>query len=172
MKLVKPNKNSISFAINIVKPVLACLSLIMLTTGCASSMANYNGVEPQNRNEVEMVKVPYSIHFGNSAPEMSDTEIAKLNHFLATSNVAYGDEFSMDFPLDRNGYLSEIDQKRQKYVSDLLKDSGLYLSQNITPYGMEPSPNTGRLLITKYVVTPPKCADWTQNDYPNHENPS
>lgn len=135
-------------------------------------MANYNGVEPQNRNEVEMVKVPYSIHFGNSAPEMSDTEIAKLNHFLATSNVAYGDEFSMDFPLDRNGYLSEIDQKRQKYVSDLLKDSGLYLSQNITPYGMEPSPNTGRLLITKYVVTPPECGDWTQNDYPNYENAS
>lgn len=170
MTLVKPHKIYVPFIRNVTKSALIGLSCVMLTAGCASNMANYNGVELQNRNEVEMVRVPYSIHFGNEVPEMSDPEITKLNRFLATSNVAYGDEFSMDFPLDRNGNLSEIDQKRQQYVSDLLKNSGLYLSANVTPYGMEPSPNTSRLLISKYVVTPPECGDWTQNNYPNYEN--
>ena len=170
MTLVKKHKISTLLLGNIIKSTFVGLSCIILTAGCASDMANFNGVEPQNRNEVEMVRVPYSIHFGNDVPEISDAEITKLNHFLATSNVTYGDEFSIDFPLDRNGNLSEIDRKRQQYVSNLLKDSGLYLSKNVTPYGMEPSPNTGRLLISKYVVTPPECGDWTQNSYPNYEN--
>ena len=172
MILSQTNKTSAPFFGNTIKSTFIGMLCIILTTGCAGHMANYNGVEPQNRNEVEMVRVPYNIHFGNGILEMSEIEITKLNQFLATSNITYGDEFSMDFPLDRNGNLSDIDQKRQKYVSNLLKNSGLYLSKNVTPYGMEPSPNTGRLLISKYVVTPPECGDWTQNSYPNHEDAS
>jgi pilus assembly protein CpaD len=86
-----------------------------------------------------------------------------------TSNIRYGDEFSMDFPLDRNGNLSELDKNRLAYISNLLKDGGLYMSATVTPYGMEPSVNTGRLLISKYVVTPPSC-NWSQPSYPNREN--
>ena len=35
---------------------------------------------------------------------------------------------------------------------------------------MEPNANTGRLLISKYVVTPPVCGDWRQPSYPNYNN--
>ncbi|MEZ5758325.1 MAG: CpaD family pilus assembly lipoprotein [Emcibacteraceae bacterium] len=164
------NKFSDNHIGTITKSVILGMSCIFLTTGCASQMANFSGVEQQTRNEVEMVRIPYNIQFNNDVVELSDTEIGKLNHFLQSANISYGDEFSMDFPLDRNGNISEIDKKRMAYVSGLLKKSGLYLSAEVTPFGMEPGNNSGRLLVSKYVVTPPECGDWSQKSYPNYEN--
>lgn len=146
------------------------LSCLMITTGCASHMAQHSGVEQKTRNEVEMVRIPFNLQFNDGQSELSGREIARLNNFLNTANIGYGDELSMDFPLDRNGDLSQIDQQRFKNISDLLKNSGLHLAGTITPYGMEPSANSGRLLVSKYVVTPPECGDWSQNPYPNHQN--
>ncbi len=154
----------------IIRSVLAGATCVLLTAGCAGNMSQYTGVEQQNRNQVEMVRIPYSIQFPANQIELEGREILKLNNFLSAADVSYGDEFSMDFPLDRSGNLSELDQKRLTYMSNLLKDSGLYLSATITPYGMEPTAGTGRLLISKYVVTTPECGDWSQRSYPNYEN--
>lgn len=151
--------------------IIVALSCMIFATGCSNgNLSNYTGVEPQNRNEVEMVRIPYNIRYNAEEASISNAEIAKLNLFLSSSNIIYGDEFSMDFPLDRYGNLSELDGERLAYTSNLLKDSGLYLSATLTPYGMEPSPNTGRLLVSKYVVTIPDCGDWTQPSTPNYQN--
>ena len=153
------------------KTALICLSCLAFTAGCANSgMSNFTGVEAQNRNIVEMVRVPYNMNFNANETSLSETEIVKLNHFLRTSNITYGDEFSMDFPLENDGSLSDIDSKRLMYISTLLKDSGLHMSEVITPYGMEPKNNSGRLLVSKYIVTPPECGDWRQPADPNYDN--
>lgn len=154
---------------NTSKTVFISMACLMLTTACSGGLTNYTGVEQQNRNEVEMVRIPYSISFNADADTMDEAEIAKLNQFLMNANISYGDEFSMDFPLDREGNMSTLDNIRLMYISNLLKDSGLYLASSATPYGMEPSANTGRLLISKYIVTPPTCS-WSQSVNPNHEN--
>jgi len=172
MEKIMQQKFSGNFAKKVTKSVLLGASCILLTTGCASNMANFSGVEQQNRNQVEMVRIPYNIHFETDAATMSNDEVAKLNYFLRTANVSYGDEFSMDFPLDRSGNLTDLDQKRLAYVSNMLKDSGLYMSTNDTPYGMEPNSDSGRLLVSKYVVTPPECGNWSQKSHPNYENAS
>lgn len=163
----KINNNSFPSFMKSVFTGTACLALL---AGCAGNMTQYTGVEQQKRNEVEMVRIPYSIQFPANQAELSGREILKLNNFLSAADVAYGDEFSMDFPIDRGGNLSELDQQRLDYMSNLLKESGLYLSANITPYGMEPTAGTGRLLVSKYVVTTPECGDWSQKAYPNYEN--
>lgn len=151
------------------KTVFISMACLMLTTACGGGLTNYSGVEQQNRNEVEMVRIPYSINFNADTDTMDEVEISKLNQFLTNANISYGDEFSMDFPLDREGNLSALDNKRLEYISNLLKDSGLYLAVAVTPYGMEPKANSGRLLISKYIVTPPTCS-WSQTVNPNHEN--
>lgn len=168
MKMIK-NTYSIEKLPKLSKLVLMGLSCLFFVTGCGSSLSNYSGVEPQNRNEVEMVRIPYSVNFEDGSEVLSKVEISRLNNFLATSNITYGNEFSMDFPLDRNGNLSDIDTKRLSYISNLLKDSGLYMSEKVTPFGMEPRVNTGRLIVSKYVVTLPECG-WSQPSYPNYEN--
>ncbi|MCC3861441.1 CpaD family pilus assembly lipoprotein [Pseudemcibacter aquimaris] len=149
-----------------VATVAACVTFL---SGCGNSLTNYTGVEPQQRNQVEMVRVPFSIQFEAGQVALTKSEVDRLNYFLRTSNVKYGDEFSMDFPLDANGELSDIDAKRLAHMSDLLKESGLYMSSMVTPYGMEPKANSGRLIISKYVVTLPECG-WSQPSYPNYEN--
>lgn len=148
------------------------MSCIIMVSGCSNGLSNYTGVEPQNRNMVEMVRVPYNLNFNGNDVALSTTEIGRLNHFLKTSNITYGDEFSMDFPLELNGDLSELNENRLAYISNLLKDSGLYMSNTVTPYGMEPKNNSGRLLISRYVITLPECGDWRQPSYPNYENAS
>lgn len=153
-----------------VKSFFMGATCLVLATGCAGNMNHYTGVEQQNRNEIEMVRIPYSIQFPSNEVELDGREILKLNNFLGAADITYGDEFSMDFPLDRNGNLSELDQQRLVYISNLLKDSGLYLSDTVTPYGMEPKDGSGRLLVSKYVVTPPECGNWSQKAYPNYEN--
>lgn len=171
MNNVKTMKISPKIVKNTKNTIVTALSCIMLATGCSgSNLANYSGVEPQNRNEVEMVRIPYSIKYNAGEASIGDAEIAKLNLFLRSSSITYGDEFSMDFPLDRNGNLSELDGQRLEYTSNILKDSGLYMSATLTPWGMEPSANTGRLLISKYVVTIPDCGNWTQPSTPNFQN--
>lgn len=170
MTKIEKQKFSLKLIKSASKSLLLGASCIIITTGCASNMANYNGNEQQTRNEVEMVRIPYNIHFENGLSSMTSEEIGKLNYFLRTANISYGDEFSMDFPLDKNGDVSDLDTKRMAYVSNMLKDSGLKVSGKITPYGMEPSTNTGRLLISRYVVTPPTCGDWSQRSHPNYEN--
>lgn len=167
MTKIIDNKNSFP---SILKSAFTGATCLLLVTGCAGNMTQYSGVEQQTRNEVEMVRIPYDIQFPANQVELSGREILKLNNFLSAADITYGDEFSMDFPLDRNGNLSELDQQRLNYMSNLLKDNGIYMAANVTPYGMEPTAGTGRLLVSKYVVTPPECGDWTQKSYPNYEN--
>ncbi len=164
----KKNMN-VSFP-TFLKSVFIGATCLTLTAGCAGNMTQYTGIEQQNRNEVELVRIPFNIQFPQNQVELDGREIVKLNNFLNTADVTYGDEFSMDFPLDRNGNLSELDKQRLVYISNLLKESGLYMSEAITPYGMEPTAGTGRLLISKYVVSTPDCGDWSQKSYPNYEN--
>lgn len=151
--------------------LLVTSSCIAFMSACSTSgTSNFTGVEAQNRNTVEMVRIPMTLNFAAGEESISNNEIAKLNHFLMTTNIRYGDEFSMDFPLERDGSLSALNQKRLAYISNLLKDSGLQMSAIVTPYGTEPNPNSARLLVSKYVVTPPQCGDWTQPSTPNYNN--
>ncbi|MBL4801674.1 MAG: hypothetical protein JKY45_07240 [Emcibacter sp.] len=145
--------------------LLACLML-----ASCSGMANYYNSDSQKRNQVEMIKIPYMINFPSDSSDLSDTAIKKLDMFMMKSNVSYGDELSIDFPLNRDGSLSEGNQKRMTFLSGLLKKRGLHLSPDVTPYGMSPTTDQARLLISRYVVTPPLCGDWSQPSTGNYEN--
>lgn len=165
------NNISVDFFNNIYKSALIGATCIFLAAGCSNkSMTSYTGVEPNNRNEVEMVRIAYVINFVADTNSVNNAEITKLHNFLNNSDITYGDELSMDFPLMRNGDLSDLNKKRLTYISAILKNRGIYMAANVTPYGMEPDENTARLLISKYVVTPPTCGDWSQPSYPNYNN--
>ncbi len=145
--------------------ILACLVL----AGC-SGMTNYADGDSLKRNEVEMTRIPYSLTFAGDRANLSDEMITQLDIFLMKSNVSYGDELSMDFPLMRDGTLSEQNQARMTYLSGLLKKRGLHLSPEVTPFGISPGQDQARLLISRYVVTPPRCGDWSQPSTDNYGN--
>lgn len=154
---------------NILKNTVGLTFLAL--AGCSGSAQLSNG-DMQQRNEVEMVRIPFMMSFDDGAASLSAPAIEKLDMFLMKTNVSYGDELSMDFPLQRDGGLSEQNQKRMTYLAGLLKKRGLHLSADVTPFGMSPGENQARFLISRYVVTPPQCGDWSQPSTDNYGNAS
>jgi len=146
---------------------LACLVLVS-----CSGAANFADGDNQKRNEVKMIKIPFMITFDAGSSSLSGKSIARLDAFMMRSNVSYGDELSMDFPLNRDGELSEMGEKRMAFMSGHLKDRGLHLSSEVTPYGMNPGAEQARFLISRYVVTPPVCGAWSQPSTGNFGNAS
>ncbi len=147
--------------------VMACLVL-----ASCSGAANFADGDNQKRNEVQMVKIPLMVTFASDSATLSGESIANLDRFMMRSDVSYGDELSMDFPLNRDGSLSEMSQKRMAYMAEYLKGRGLHLSAEVTPYGMSPEADQARFLISRYVVTPPTCGNWSQPSTGNYGNAS
>ena len=145
--------------------ILACLAL----AGC-SNAANFTNGDSQKRNVVEMIRLGFDISFEANSSNLDNREIQQLDTFMMNNNVSYGDELSMDFPLQRDGSLSSQNQDRLAFLTELLKQRGLHLSPTITPYGMSPGKDMGRFLISRYVVTPPQCDDWSQPSTDNYGN--
>jgi len=154
---------------HIVKSV-AGLTFLALA-GCSGS-AHFSDGDPQKRNEVTMVRIPFMLTFAADQADLSAEAIAQLDQFLMRSNVSYGDELSMDFPLERDGGLSPQNRKRMAYLAALLKERGLHLAAEVTPFGLSPGPDQARFLLSRYVVTPPQCGDWSQPSTDNYGNAS
>lgn len=144
---------------------LACIAL-----ASCSGASQYMDGDAQKRNEVEMVRIPFILSFDAEQTKLSAAETERLDLFMMRSNVAYGDELSMDFPLMRNGSLSEQNTQRLHNLSTLLKKRGLRLAADVTPYGRSPDAHQARLLISRYVVTPPRCGDWSEPSTNNFNN--
>lgn len=150
-------------------PALLSVLAALLIAGC-SSMSNMATGDTQLRNEVEMIRIPFMVSFEKGKSQLSGDAIEKLDMFLMKSNAGYGDELSMDFPLQRDGKLSEQNRKRMASLSELLKKRGLRLASEVTPYGMSPAADKARFLISRYVVTPPRCGNWSQPSTDNYGN--
>jgi len=153
------------------KKIITSISvLICLTLAGCSGAANFTDGDAQNRNIVEMIRLAYDVTFEANTSSLSTGEIQQLDTFMMNSNVSYGDELSMDFPLERDGSLSPQNQNRMVFLTELLKQRGLHLSPMVTPYGMSPAKDQARFLISRYVVTPPQCGDWSQPSTDNYGN--
>ena len=148
---------------------LIAVASILMTAGCAG-LHESTGLENQKRNKVEMVRVPYMMTFADNNYRLATDEVRALIAFLGNSNVGYGDELSMDFPLEKDGSLSDLNKRRLSYVSEVLKQHGIIMSMEVTPYGVAPKTNQARLLVSRYVVTPPQCGDWSRTSSSNYNN--
>lgn len=146
---------------------LACLMLVS-----CSGAANFADGDNQKRNEVQMIKIPFMVTFVAGSSELTNESVKQLDMFMMRSNVSFGDELSLDFPLNRNGSLSEISQKRMAFISGHMKKRGMHISSEVTPYGLSPMVNQARLLVSRYVVTPPVCGDWSHLSTDNNGNNS
>lgn len=152
-------------------PGLLSIVTCLVLASC-SGAANFADGDNQKRNQVQMIKIPFMMTFEAGRTDLSDEGVTGLDNFMMRSNVSYGDELSLDFPLNRDGSLSDMSRKRLVFMAGHLKERGLRLSSDVTPYGMSPADNQARFLISRYVVTPPVCGDWSQPSMGNYANAS
>jgi hypothetical protein len=140
---------------------LALVTGFTLVSGCSGTVAPAN-VGPDHRTKVQMIRLPYMVDFEENKDTISKREKTDLYHFLSINKVGYGDELSADFALLRSGDLSPVNQKRLTYLSKFFKEKGIVFTTKLTPFGRAPKVNQGRILISRYIATPPSCGDYSQ----------
>lgn len=116
-------------------------------------------------NKVNLVRLTHDIDFGSAGLEtkaLPDASARALDAFLKNSRIGQYDELSLDIPQTKDGDISKLDLSRRKTLAAYLATRGLTLATIITPYGAEPHPGTLRLVVGRYVVTRPACADWSK----------
>lgn len=115
--------------------------------------------ETITRNEVRMVRIPYSIQ-----PEIDGTEtpsnytLNSINVFLRSSNVAYGDLILLD--------TSSVSATRAEAIEAYIREAGLPYGGSM-PLGEVPLDGSMTLYIERHIVTPPECGIWGPQ---NHED--
>lgn len=142
---------------------LALLIAAMALGGCLPKQAQFEGVAPMKRNEVDIVHLTHDIRFAGQGA-MAEGEAERLSTFLSTTGVGYGDVLQLDSPDEA------AKAERRAAITSILMRHGLKLAGGNAVIGLQPSANTVRLVVTRHSVTSPGCPDWSQPSIKNWHN--
>jgi pilus assembly protein CpaD len=151
--------------------VLVAGGLLPLLSACSGQPTKtWSESNVEKRNKVELTRLTHDVDFGPEARSLTDSAARSLDDFLVNSNVGLYDELSLDIPVGDKDQPSDIDLKRETALTAFLKSRGLKVATALTPYGAEPKPGTVRLVVSRYVVTPPPCPDWSKPAGADYQN--
>lgn len=147
---------------NTVFSAFLVIGLAAFTGACASD--GWQESYSNKRNTVELVRLTHSVQFAQGTGSLSPAERAALDHFLLDVGAGYGDEAWIDAGNDPLG------ASRAGAIMEALSRHGIAASPDNLAYGAAPQPGEVRLVIGRYMVTPPECPDWrkpSDRDYRN-----
>ncbi len=127
-----------------------CLGL----SACLPPKSMWSENDTIKRNTVTLHHITHDVTFSADTTGLSDTQAAALDKFLANVMAGYGDEFSIETPSN------DVSGDRRMAVSSYLKARGLVVSGIPAAYGGPMASDSVRVILNRYVVTPPPCPDW------------
>lgn len=142
----------------------AVIASLALAAGCVPKSAQFTGVAPQKRNEVQLVRLTHDVRFDASTGELLPGEAARMDSFLNSIRIGYGDAVSLDLgdgPVGAN---------RWRAVNSHLNQRGIWLEDRAPISGAAPRVGSGVLVVDRHVVTAPDCMDWSQDLSTNWAN--
>lgn len=142
---------------------LALLIGAVALGGCLPKRAQFEGVAPMKRNEVDIVHLTHEVRFGAEGA-MAEGEAERLTSFLSTTGVGYGDVLQLDSPE------GAAKTARRNAIAAILMRHGLQLTGGNAVIGLAPNADTVRLIVTRHTVTSPGCPDWSQPSIKNWHN--
>lgn len=137
------------------------VGLAGLTSACASG---WHEAYSNKRNDVELVRLTHDVQFAAGAEALSGSERAELDTFLAGINAGSGDEAWIDAGSDPLG------AARSASIMKSLSARGIVAAKDNLAYGAAPQADELRLVIGRYVVTPPECPDWRKPSDKDFDN--
>ena len=143
--------------------VLALLSAIGLSA-CAQQQGPSHGLAPEKQPEITMVRYAHDIAVQTDQEKLDVKEREKLHYFLDRHGAGYGDILQIDNPRD------DGEAARYEKIRKALAARGLTLTPQPVAYGEKPEAGKVRLVITRHVMTPPACPDWSQPNTQNWNN--
>lgn len=141
------------------RKILAALGVLLLA-GCASTASDWSEVQTPKQNKVEPVRLVHDVRFTSGA-QISTTEMAQLDGFIARHDLGYGDRVYV--LTDANGASSQ----RARNVLNYMKAHGIAA---IGLSSVEAQPGVVRVVVNRHIVVPPTCPDWSKpmtSDYSN-----
>ncbi len=144
--------------------------LALNLAACLPQTSQWDGNEVVMRNSVELVRIPHDVVFAADLTSMNPQEIKRLEGFLDHIDLTYGDKIFLDAPVDRQGNMTSHVQSRTQFIRNHLQKLGLDVADTVSAYGDAPSSNSVKVIVERYVVTPPGCPDWRQKAWPNYAN--
>lgn len=142
----------------------AVIASLALAAGCMPKSAQFTGVAPQKRNEVQLVRLTHPVNFNASTGEMLPGEAARIDSFLDSIRLGYGDAVSLDVG---DG---TVPANRWRAVNAHLNQRGVWLEDRAPISGAAPQAGSAVLVVDRYVVSAPNCGDWGQNLTHNWSN--
>ena len=146
---------------------LGVAGVAMMSLGlsaCLPAKSQWSENDTIKRNTVSLHHITHDLKFAADQTGLTDAQAAELDRFLGRSMAGYGDEFAIDTGA------SQVDTDRRQAIIAYLRSRGLSVSPRPAVYGGALAPNSVRLILNRYVVTPPPCPDWRKpagEDYNN-----
>lgn len=141
-------------------PVLAA-TLALLLGACTTYSAYWNPSEAKHENQVDWVRYAHTVKFDRGAEFLSPEQRAGLDRFLATIEPQFGDEISI-VPTSFETGANTLTGRRITTLKSYL--SGLRLKMTtMPPMEAEAGANNDlTVIVGRYVVTSPRCPNWTK----------
>ncbi len=139
------------------KRALGIVGITVMSFGlsaCLQDKANWSQNDTIKRNSVTLHHLTHDLQFAADQTGITDAQAAELNRFLARSMAGYGDTFTIDSASD------PASEDRREAIASYLRARGLEVSLQPAAFGGSVAPNAVRLILNRYVVTPPPCPDW------------
>lgn len=134
----------------------AVAASVIAATGCAPETSQWSTVEAPKENKVSLIRFSHSVKFRANEDRMSGPEATRLAGFMRDQNVGYGDQILL-LPGD-----SALAQRRQEAVATAFVRGGLRVMRDVQIEGVALDPNEVRIVVGRYVVTPPTCPNWSK----------
>jgi pilus assembly protein CpaD len=132
------------------------LALGLTFAGCAPQTSQWSPVEAPRENKITLVRLDHQVQFRPNEDRLNPAEAARLAAFIRDRNVGYGDQILL---LGGDGPLA---QRRQEAVATVFARGGLRVFRDVQIEGVTPAPNELRVLVSRHVITGPRCPNWSK----------
>ncbi len=136
----------------------ACFMVAALA-GCAEPTTTWKPAEAQYNNRVEYVALRHNIQFAPGAVVLSGAEQKKLDGFLDRIGTRHGDRLALYPSGPDDGRTAALSTNRAAAIAQQLRQRGLE-AEAAPPGAIETAPDSLRLVVGRYLVTPPPCPNW------------
>jgi pilus assembly protein CpaD len=154
----------------LVRMTAVMLSGLALISACGERVDYWSMGEGPKQNRVDYTEFHHTVRFQNSSASITQAERRKLETFLG--RIAQGEGVRISLMADR-GTAALLATRRETSLADSLRKSGYQISLVNDDKSASPAAGTVRVTVGRYVVTAPKCPDWSKpatNDPNNTES--
>jgi len=141
----------------------AALALAAAIAACAPPTQHWSHNEAPKANKVDWVQFNHAVVFPGGSTVLPAAERDLLDRFAMESAAGYGDQVRVS----ASGAASTPQQqalaeKREAAIIEFFRSRNVMAARGIRPRDGSPADATVNVAVGRYVVTTPKCPNWTK----------